>query len=167
MSTVQTLSSRHLAIARAVGESVALPPSGHRTSDAALLDGNQIASRQLTSTWEMSVDNSSGEYKSLNLNTANSPDNICPRNSGDSGPISYAASPKPSLLPLCDPIRLIAYSRVANDQRLNRDSLFMSDESLLTNRTSIVSRQAVPPTPLLVIQLGSYDLPLALRDSGW
>jgi len=168
-ASARVLQSRahQLSIGGTFGESATVPLTSHRMSDASLLDANQIASRQVTHTWETSVDKSSGEYESRTPNTANSRDSVCPKDSGDSRGVRYAESPKPSLLPVCDLIRLIPYSRATFDRSLNDDGLFVSDESWLADRTPIVSKQTAPPIPLLVIHLGSYDLPVVMRDGGW
>jgi len=150
-----------------IRESATAPLSNHRAGDATLRDGKQVAARQVTRTWEMRVDNSWEEYNSANLGAANSPDKICPKDSGGSQTKSLADSPEYSLLSVCDWLRVIPYSGAAIDRRRNQDSLLVSDESWLADGTSIVSKRTAPPIPLLVIRLGSYDLPVALRDSGW
>jgi hypothetical protein len=92
-----------------IRESVIAPLPSHRAGDATPHDGNQVAARQVTRTWEMRVDNSSKEYNSANLGAANSPDKICPKDSGGSQTKSYADSPEYSLLSVCDWPRAIPY----------------------------------------------------------
>jgi len=150
-----------------IRESAIAPLSNHRASDATPDDGNQVATRQVTQTWEMRIDNSSEESNSSNLGAANNPDKICPKDSGSSQTRSHADSPEYRLLSVCDWLRVIAYSGVPVDRRQNEDSPLVSDKPWLADGTSIVSKTTAPPTPLLVIHLGGYDLPIALRDSGW
>ncbi len=150
-----------------IRESAIAPLSNHRADDVTPHDGNQVAARQVTRTSEMRVDNSSQEYNSANLSAANSPDKICPKDSGGSQTKSHAGSPEYSLLSVCDWLRVIPSSGAAIDRRRNKDSLLVSDEPWLADGTSTVSKRTAPPIPLLVIHLGSYDLPVALRDSGW
>ncbi len=150
----------------AIRESAIAPLSNHRAGDATLHDGNQVAAWHVKRKWEMRVDNSSQEYKPANLDAPNSPDKICPKDSGGSQTKGRPDSPEYSLLSVCDSLRVISYSGAAVDPKRNKASLFVPDELWLAYGKSITSEKTVPPTPLLVIRLGSYDLPVALRDSG-
>jgi len=143
------------------------PLSNHQEGDATLHNGNQVAARHATWTWEMRFDNPSEEHKSAELGAANGPGKICPQDSGDSLTKGRGTSPEYRLVSVCDWLRVIAYSGAPVGQKRNGDSPSVSDEPWLADGASIVPKRTAPPNPLLVIHLGTYDLPVTLRDSGW
>ena len=77
----------------------------------------------------------------------------------------YADSPRFGLLAIGDWFRVTISLGAAISRTPAKDRLSVSDETSLVNGTSIASEKTIaPPTPLLIMHLGSYDLPVALSD---
>jgi len=138
--------------------------SDRRRGDAVLHSGNH-ASRPVTRTCHVGSDGSTTEDASANLGAASSLDQNYSKDGSGSPMRGYADSPRYSLFALGDWFLVtISFGAEALGTPA-KDRHFVSDEASLANGTPIASEKTTaPPTPLLVMHLGSYDLPVALRE---
>lgn len=147
-----------------VRKSEIAPASDRRPGDAVLHGGNRLASRPVTRTCRVGGDVST-EDASANCGAANNPGQIYSKDGSGSPTKGYVDSPRYSLLALGDWLRATTSLGPAALRTPAKDRLFVSDETSLADETPIASENSTAPrAPLLVVHLGSYDLPIALRE---
>jgi hypothetical protein len=140
--------------------------SDRRLGNTLFRDGNQFASRPVTRTCHIGGDGSATEEDiSVTRGAANSEDQVLSKDGSRSPTKGYADSPRYSLLAIGDWFRVTTSLGASVSRTPSEDRLFVSDETSLVDGTPIASEKTIaPPTPLLVMHLGSYDLPVALSE---
>ena len=149
-----------------VRQSDIAPASDQRVVDTVSRDRNQFASRPVRRTCHVGAGCSTTEEDtSANPGAANSPDQVYYSDGSGSLTNGYADSPRFGLLAIGDWFRVTISLGAAISRTPAKDRLSVSDETSRVNGTSIASENTIaPPTPLLIMHLGSYDLPVALSD---
>jgi len=129
-------------------------------------DRNQFASRPVTRTCHVAGDGSATEEDiSATRGAANNEDQVLSNDGSRSPAKGYADSPRYSLLAIGDWFRVTTSLGATVSITSSVDRLFVSDETSLVDGTRIASGKTIaPPTPLLIMHLGSYDLPVALSE---
>lgn len=96
---------------------------------------------------------------------ANNEDQVLSKDGSRSSTKGYADSPRYSLLAIGDWFRVTTSLGATLSRTPSEDRLFVSDETSLVDGTPIASERTIaPPTPLLIMHLGSYDLPVAVSE---
>jgi hypothetical protein len=149
-----------------VRKSEIAPASDRRLVDTVFRDRNQFASRPVRRTCHVGAGCSTTEEDTTaNPDAANSPDQVYSRDGSDSLTNDYADSPRFGLLAVGDWFRVTTSLGATVSRTPPEDRLFVSDETSLVDGTPIASEKTIaPPTPLLIMHLGSYDLPVALSE---
>ena len=140
--------------------------SDRRLGNTLFRGRNQFASRPVTRTCHVGGDGSAAEEDiSATRVAANNEDEVLSKDGSRSPTKDYADLPRYSLLTIGDWFRVTTSLGATVSRTPSEDRLFVSDETSLVDGTPIASEKTIaPPTPLLIMHLGSYDLPVALSE---
>ena len=150
----------------AVGKSEIAYASDRRLGNTPFPDRNQFASKPVRRKCHVGGDGSATEEDiSATRGAANNEDQVLSKDGSRSPTKGYADSPRYSLLAIGDWFRVTTSLGATVSRTPSEDRLFVSDETSLVDGTPIASEKTIaPPTPLLIMHLGSYDLPVALSE---
>jgi hypothetical protein len=140
--------------------------SDRRLGNTLFRDRNQFVSRPFTGKCHAKGDGSTTEKNiSATPGAPNTEDQVLSKYGSRSPTKGYADSPRYSLLAIGDWFRVTTSLGATVSRTPSEDRLFVSDETSLVDGAPIASEKTIaPPTPLLIMHLGSYDLPVALSE---